>query len=970
MMKRRLFSVFLAVLLCFTLLPTVAFADVAVTDEGTCGATESDNVTWKLTSDGTLTISGSGTMADYDVGALNGTITSDNRPWKDLVNDIKSVVIENGVKNIGKYAFSACTNLTSITIPNSVQSIMDGALSSCTSLTSVTIPNSVQNIGDYAFMISINLRSVYCFGENPSIGDDAFLFCASGCKFYAYTTNTNLKNCIETLNTQWGTSYTFVPLDGTCGDGVSWKLSADGTLTISGSGTLTAVSDWATLAQNGMIKKVLIDGGVTYSSLGFTPKYTVTFQNGDTVCATYLFLSDGQTASKPADPQNADFNFAGWYEKENGALKENAFDFATKISANLTLHAKWNCAKHEDVSPKDHACDTCGATMGEHVAAAGTHTCDYCGKSASDCVDENPKDHKCDVCGTTMGEHVDANKDHICDYGCSESIGTCEDKDLDHKCDYGCDKPFGTHEDADHDHICDYGCSVTIGTCEDKDHDHKCDYGCNKPFGTHADTNNDHICDYGCSESIGTCEDKDLDHKCDYGCDKTFGTHADTNNDHICDYGCSEKIGTCEDKDYDHKCDYGCNKTFGEHVAADRTHTCAYCSKPVSTCVDENPIDHLCDICGAKLSEHVYSWVTENGKYWQTCSVCHGETEKKDIPACTINGAEKLCNGEDYTLALTLPEGANGTVAYFVCGQTRKPINLTVDKNGVTTGTIDAAMYEDLMQGESLALTITAYTQTADGYFLEATKTLTILPTHSGGTATCKDKAVCTICGKSYGELDADNHTGTTERRNAKDATCTADGYTGDVHCTDCGEKIADGSAIAKLGHKDENKDHICDRETCKAIISAHSGGTATCKDKAVCTYCGKSYGELDADNHTGKTELRNAKDATCTADGYSGDTYCADCGEKLTDGTIIAKTGHSYESKVTKEPTQTDTGIKTYTCKHCGHTYDEVLDSLANSETLPQTWDASPFVATLTIVPLTALALIAFLLLKKRRNS
>ena len=78
--------------------------------------------------------------------------------------------------------------------------------------------------------------------------------------------------------------------------------------------------------------------------------------------------------------------------------------------------------------------------------------------------------------------------------------------------------------------------------------------------------------------------------------------------------------------------------------------------------------------------------------------------------------------------------------------------------------------------------------------------------------------------------------------------------------------------------------------ESGKVIPAAgHKGGTATCKDKAVCEVCRQPYGELDKNNHTGGTEIKDAKDcARCTVNGYTGDTYCKDCGDKLESGKVI----------------------------------------------------------------------------------
>lgn len=193
---------------------------------------------------------------------------------------------------------------------------------------------------------------------------------------------------------------------------------------------------------------------------------------------------------------------------------------------------------------------------------------------------------------------------------------------------------------------------------------------------------------------------------------------------------------------------------------------------------------------------------------------------------------------------------------------------------------------------------------------------------HSGGTATCKDKAVCEICGTAYGETDSSNHTGETEVRNAVAATEEAAGYSGDVYCKDCDTLITRGHTINKLDHTHAMEKIAAKAASCTAAgnneyyhctkcgkyykdaagstettveaetlaMTAHSGGTATCKDKAVCAVCGAAYGETDSSNHTGETEVRNAIAATEEAAGYSGDVYCKDCGVKLKNGESIPK--------------------------------------------------------------------------------
>lgn len=97
-------------------------------------------------------------------------------------------------------------------------------------------------------------------------------------------------------------------------------------------------------------------------------------------------------------------------------------------------------------------------------------------------------------------------------------------------------------------------------------------------------------------------------------------------------------------------------------------------------------------------------------------------------------------------------------------------------------------------------------------------------------------------------------------------------------------------TVAAAFGNCGVTIEEIEDKSECE--VNGHSGGTATCISQAVCGVCGENYGETDAANHTGNTEVRDAKDATATEAGYTGDTYCKDCGEKLQSGSVIPVLG------------------------------------------------------------------------------
>lgn len=179
--------------------------------------------------------------------------------------------------------------------------------------------------------------------------------------------------------------------------------------------------------------------------------------------------------------------------------------------------------------------------------------------------------------------------------------------------------------------------------------------------------------------------------------------------------------------------------------------------------------------------------------------------------------------------------------------------------------------------------------------------------------ATCTEDgyttSVCKNCGDEKKEtIKATGHQHT-EVRGTKKATCIEEGYTGDTYCTDCGNMIFTGKKIEKTDHTWDNgvvsKDPTCTEKGSK---------TYTC---AVCRETKTE--EIPATGHQNK-EVRDKKAATCTKAGYTGDTYCKDCGELLKTGKETDALGHTWgKGKVTRKSTYTAAGQITYTCSRCG---------------------------------------------------
>ena len=261
------------------------FADDGdVIASGECGK-NGDNLTWVLTVDGTLTISGSGEMEDYS----QSTALITTAHWGTYWEQITTVVMESGVTGIGEYAFCCCKNLTNVAIPEGVVSISEAAFNGCSSLISVTIPEGVTVIGEYAFSWCSSLTSVTipegvtridraafrnCEGLTSvtipesvtSIGYDAFYNCGHLSNVYYGSSNAKWsKISIGSGNSSLTGAlihYADLTDGGTC-DSLTWTLVQDGTLTISGNGAVSYSNDAPWFPYRKQITAVVLEPGIT-----------------------------------------------------------------------------------------------------------------------------------------------------------------------------------------------------------------------------------------------------------------------------------------------------------------------------------------------------------------------------------------------------------------------------------------------------------------------------------------------------------------------------------------------------------------------------------------------------------------------------------------------------------------------------------------------------------------------------------
>ncbi len=269
-MKKRILSLLLALTLVCSLLVFPASA-VEVLDEGDYGSLH-----WVLTDDGTVTISGTGTI-EYELKDF----------WSQYSSTVKSIVMEPGVTCIGSRAFYNCSYLESVTIPEGVTSIELEAFFGCSGLANVIIPKSVTTIGDYAFERCRSLKNVTIPDTVTSFGEQVFRDCSGlervtisaditsietmtfrGCgslKSVTIPASVTAIGAFAFLNCdslqdvyyggteeQWNaisinlsndpltaaTIHYRVIDSGTCGENVIWALDENGVLTISGTGAM------------------------------------------------------------------------------------------------------------------------------------------------------------------------------------------------------------------------------------------------------------------------------------------------------------------------------------------------------------------------------------------------------------------------------------------------------------------------------------------------------------------------------------------------------------------------------------------------------------------------------------------------------------------------------------------------------------------------------------------------------------
>lgn len=294
------------------------------------------------------------------------------------------------------------------------------------------------------------------------------------------------------------------------------------------------------------------------------------------------------------------------------------------------------------------------------------------------------------------------------------------------------------------------------------------------------------------------------------------------------------------------------------------------------------------------------TWQTDSTSHWHSCSICNGKDNIVNHSGGTATCTEKaICEG------CSLPYG--NTLGHDFTGDTWQT---DADHHWKKCSRCDVTDTESPHEWNSGKVTTqptctTAGQKTYTCTVCSATKVETLdalghnFAKYDAKAATCTEIGwntyfTCTNCNyTTYKEIAALGHDKISHK--AKAATCTEKGWNAYDTCSRC--DYTSYKEIAALGHdftsntwQSDAHRHWKKCSRCKAAgkKTQHTGGTATCKDRAVCTTCSKAYGTLDAKHHVGGTEIRDMVEPTTKKAGHTGNSYCKGCNTKLSDGTVI----------------------------------------------------------------------------------
>ncbi len=364
MKTKRFLSGLLTLVMVIGLLSSITLTASAEETSGNCGA-NGNNVTWQYNAETkTITFSGSGDMATYDINS--------NRPvWVNLYSDeIENVIIEDGITSIANVAFYKCTKLKNVSIPDTVTAIYGSAFSDCSSLEEIKIPSSVTIIGGQAFMNCVSLKeivlpnitelSAWVFNGCTSLTGitipdtvefiDGYCFGKTAIKEITIPSSVKRVNNSLFQNVPKLTEVT-IPASvtelksGTFGSSSKLKrVYYLGTKIRYITGAMNNACDFTVYVSKNYNEEKFVDKTPVKTTL-----HSVTFDMGGYgIKPTDRYAADGEVMEEPFVHSDENAIFEGWYKDAERSVKWN---FATdKVTADTVLYAKWKAKEKFTVS--------------------------------------------------------------------------------------------------------------------------------------------------------------------------------------------------------------------------------------------------------------------------------------------------------------------------------------------------------------------------------------------------------------------------------------------------------------------------------------------------------------------------------------------------------------------------------------------------------------------------------------------
>lgn len=590
-----------------------------------------------------------------------------------------------------------------------------------------------------------------------------------------------------------------------------------------------------------------------------------------------------------------------------------------------------------------HICtrDNCTAKSDEanHVDENKNHACDVCEKVVSECADED-NNHKCDTCGEKLSDCADDDNNHKCDT-CGEKLSDCADTDNNHNCDT-CGATVSDHTGGEA--TCQQKATCTI---------------CGNEYGEYGAHNYDETTWvknttnhwYACKTTGCTQKKNEAAHAFESGfCSQCDGYQSAVKNGDVYEISNAGQLfwfaqmvngvsadGTAQNRSANAKLtadiDLG-GKTWypiglykdiavagGEEVTAQYLDTFNGNFHVVSNFTAKgNGSQGLLGYLSWKATVKNLGVKNATVQGWNVGAVSgfDGNLENCFAVNCTITGySEKntdsvklsavggntspsnvMKNCFAYNCTLKVDERENGYYMHPVAGayrnskltnsyyyeiNTNKPFSSKTGATEKTKAQFASGEVAYLLNGSTSEGTLawyqtigtheypvfegrTVYCDARYGSYCNATE-------HTGGTATCQQKATCTVCGNEYGNFAEHDYD---ETAWVKDETS----HYYACKTTGCTQKKDEAA------HTDVDKNHVCD--DC-GKTTEHTGGTVTCQQKAVCTICEQEYGNLAAHDYEwikGKDgHYRRCKTENCTEEEpltahTFKDGICSACGD------------------------------------------------------------------------------------------